>query len=32
MGTLRADADQLEQLVDQEFWTLPTYADMLFKL
>ncbi|AJG97149.1 glutamine synthetase III [Clostridium beijerinckii] len=32
MNTLRADADKLETLVDEEFWPLPTYSDMLFNV
>ena len=32
MNTLRADADKLETLVDQEFWPIPTYSDMLFNV
>jgi glutamine synthetase len=32
MATLRQDVDQLEEWVDGEFWPLPTYAEMLFKL
>ena len=29
MNTLREDADKLETIVDEEFWPLPTYGDML---
>ena len=32
MNTLRADADKLETMVDEEFWPLPTYGDMLFNI
>lgn len=32
MGILRADADKLELLVGEEYWPLPTYGDMLFKI
>jgi len=32
MTSLREDGDQLEDLVDAEFWPLPTYADMLFNI
>lgn len=32
MSAVRADADELEGLVDKEFWPLPTYADMLFNV
>jgi len=32
MNTLRADADKLETIVDEEFWPLPTYGDMLFNV
>ncbi|MCE5221757.1 MAG: glutamine synthetase type III, partial [Clostridium sp.] len=32
MNTLRVDADKLETIVDEEFWPLPTYEDMLFNV
>ena len=32
MNTLREDADKLETMVDEEFWPLPTYGDMLFNI
>lgn len=32
MNTLRVDADKLETIVDNEFWPLPTYEDMLFNI
>ena len=32
MNTLREDADKLETIVDEEFWPLPTYEDMLFNV
>ncbi|AWK49711.1 glutamine synthetase type III [Clostridium beijerinckii] len=32
MNILRADADKLETIVDEEFWPLPTYGDMLFNI
>lgn len=32
MGEVRADADQLETLVDADYWPLPTYSDLLFKV
>lgn len=32
MDILRADADKLETIVDEEFWPLPTYGDMLFNI
>lgn len=32
MQNLRADADQLETIVDKDLWPLPTYADLLFNL
>ncbi|HHY27041.1 MAG TPA: glutamine synthetase type III [Desulfitobacterium dehalogenans] len=32
MNALRAAVDQLEELMDKEYWPLPSYADMLFKL
>jgi glutamine synthetase len=32
MGKLRADGDMLETLVDAEIWSIPTYADLLFRV
>ncbi len=32
MGELRADADLLETLVDSDYWPLPSYSDLLFKI
>lgn len=32
INTLRADADNLETVVDKDLWPLPTYADLLFNL
>lgn len=32
MGTLRADADKLETIVDKELWPFPTYGDLLFSV
>ncbi len=32
MNALRGAVDQLEELVDKEYWPLPSYAEMLFKL
>ncbi|MCX7747278.1 MAG: glutamine synthetase III [Clostridia bacterium] len=32
MGMLRIDGDKLETLVDEEFWPIPTYGDLLFKV
>jgi len=32
MNTLREDADKLETIVDEDFWPLPTYSDMLFNV
>ncbi|MHC1685468.1 MAG: glutamine synthetase III [Clostridiaceae bacterium] len=32
MDALRADADKLETIVDEEYWPLPTYSDMLFNV
>ncbi len=32
MAEVRADADQLETLVDADYWPLPTYSDLLFKV
>ena len=30
MNTLRAPIDELEMIVDQSFWPVPTYGDLLF--
>jgi glutamine synthetase len=32
MAALRADADELETLVDEEVWPMPTYGDLLFNV
>ena len=32
MAKLRADADELETVVDSELWPLPTYGEMLFNV
>lgn len=32
MAVLRADADQLENIIDEEIWPLPTYGDLLFRI
>lgn len=32
MNTLREDADKLETIVDEDFWPIPTYGDMLFNI
>lgn len=32
MGEVREDADVLETLVDADYWPLPTYSDLLFKI
>ena len=32
MKALRKPADELEKLVDKEFWPFPTYADLLFEV
>ena len=32
MGDVREDADVLETLVDADYWPLPTYSDLLFKI
>jgi len=32
MGDLRKDGDKLETLVDEEFWPMPTYEDLLFNI
>jgi len=32
MDDLRGPADELEKLVDKEYWPFPTYADLLFEV
>lgn len=32
MSALRAPIDELEMLVDQDFWPVPTYGDLLFEV
>ncbi|MDE6568069.1 MAG: glutamine synthetase type III, partial [Lachnospiraceae bacterium] len=32
MNQLRAPIDELEMLVDQDFWPVPSYADLLFEV
>ena len=32
MEALRKPADELEKLVDKEYWPFPTYADLLFEV
>ncbi len=32
MNTLRADVDAMEELTASEYWPLPTYGDMMFKV
>ena len=32
MNNLRKPADELEKMVDKEFWPFPTYADLLFEV
>lgn len=32
MNDLRRPADELERLVDKEYWPFPTYADLLFEV
>ncbi len=32
MNVLRRDGDKLETLVDEDFWPIPTYADLLFNV
>jgi len=32
MEALRRPADELERIVDKEFWPFPTYADLLFEV
>jgi len=31
MADLRSDIDQLERIVDQEMWPVPTYVDLLYR-
>ena len=32
MQALRADVDSLEMIVSRDFWPVPTYVDLLFRL
>ena len=32
MADLRAPIDELEMIVDKEFWPVPSYGDMLFEV
>ena len=32
MNALRSPADELEKLVDKDYWPFPTYADLLFEV
>ena len=32
MATLRTPIDELEMLVDKEYWPVPSYGDMLFEV
>lgn len=32
MGALRAPIDELEMIVDKEYWPVPSYGDMLFEV
>ncbi|NLW11038.1 MAG: glutamine synthetase type III [Clostridiaceae bacterium] len=32
MNTLRADADELEMMIDRKYWPLPSYSAMLFNV
>ena len=32
MDTLRHAADELERIVDKDYWPFPTYADLLFEV
>lgn len=32
MSALRSPADELEKLVDKDYWPFPTYADLLFEV
>ena len=32
MTTLRKPADELEKLVDKDYWPFPTYADLMFEV
>ena len=32
MSELRKPADELEKLIDKEYWPFPTYAELLFEV
>ncbi|HMZ38071.1 MAG TPA: hypothetical protein PLD60_15630, partial [Leptospiraceae bacterium] len=32
MGALREVGDKLETIVDESFWPMPTYGDLLFRV
>ena len=32
LEALRIPCDNLEKVIDQEYWSFPTYTDLLFKL
>ncbi len=32
MQALRSPADQLEMIVDKEYWPIPSYGDMIFEV
>ena len=32
MDELRAPADELEMIVDKEFWPIPTYGELMFEI
>lgn len=32
MTELRAPIDELEMIVDEEFWPVPTYGELLFEV
>jgi len=32
LSKLRADVDELEEIVPRDLWPVPAYSDMLFKL
>ena len=32
MDELRAPADELEMIVDKEYWPIPTYGELMFEI
>ena len=32
MEALRAPVDQLEMIVDKEYWPMPSYGDLMFEV